>query len=72
MLALEVTGLTLPAAGGLSVAGVLGLAGKLEALVDETQASGFAALGLGVDGTTFGLGCATSGFAGLTVALELG
>lgn len=79
VLALEVTGLTLPEEGGLKLAGVLGLTGKLEALLGATTASGVAALGFGVGVTTIGFNGGfsglvgmTSGFAGLTPALELG
>jgi hypothetical protein len=63
VLALEVEGLTLPVVGGLSVAGVLGLAGRLEAFVGGTAESGFAALEF-VGGEEFGLVCGVSSFVG--------
>lgn len=84
VLALEVTGLTFPVAGGLRLAGVFGLAGKLEALVTGAAESGIPELELVTGGMTItfgftaavsGLVGTTSGFgkvAGFTVLLELG
>ncbi len=66
VLALEVEGLTLPVVGGLSVAGVAGRTGKLEALTGGATTSGFVELEFVVGDETFGLVCGVSGLVGTT------
>jgi hypothetical protein len=65
VLALEVAGLVFPVVGGLSIAGFVGLAGKLEAFTGGVTTSEFPAFEF-AGGEEFGLVCGVSGLVGTT------